>query len=159
MGEGRRFFEVVPATREHVFALAGNLRSEDCDELRGVGVGQKRALWRGLRRSVWSSAGLINGEVAAIWGLRLDGLGGRGVPWMLTSPVFATIPPWMAVREGSREIARMQELCPHLENHVAASYAKAIRFLKCLGFTIGPAEATGRDGALYCRFWMGRPYV
>jgi hypothetical protein len=151
----RHSYWIVPTTPEHVYALADSLRARDADELEATGVKVKRALWRGYRRSLWCRTAFVDGDIAAIWGLNASALSNYGVPWLLTAPAVERV-PFAIRREAGREVAKMLALCPVLENHVLASYAGAVRLLQSLGFTVFPAEPTGRNGALLSRFRLER---
>lgn len=138
----------------HLRTLARTLRAEDGAELAAMGTGSPQAiLWRCWRTSVLRRAALVDGEVAAAWGVTGSMMGGTGIPWLLTSPAVERVPVAF-VREGRRELAEMRALYPDLCNYVHAPYKKAIRFLALLGFTIDPPEPILPTGAYFCRFSM-----
>jgi hypothetical protein len=155
-----RGYAIVPASVEHLHALASHLRAQDEAEILGLGVSVKKALWRAYRNSVLCKAALVDGEVAAVWGLCLglrpgvNLLSDTGVPWLHTSYALERM-PIAFIKEARREVAAMRAVRPRLENHVLTSYASAIRFIKMMGFTVDPPEFTGVKGILYCRFHMG----
>lgn len=151
----RHSYWIVPTTPDHVYALADNLRAEDVEELAATGISARRALWRGYRRSLWCRTAFVDGEVAAIWGLNGGALSNFGVPWLLTGPAIERV-PFAFVKEARREVAQMARLCPHLENRVLASYAKAVKMLRMLGFEILPAEKFGARGKLFYPFRIVR---
>jgi hypothetical protein len=155
-----RSYAIVPCQPEHVVALAKTMRDADRKEIENLGFGVKKALYRAFRNSVMCKAALIHGEVAAIWGLavalreNVSPLSDLGTPWLHTSPLVEKI-PLSFVRVAKSELAAMCQLRPKLESFVAEDYAKAIKFLKILGFTVDKAEPLGLNGSLYCRFHMG----
>lgn len=59
----------MPATREHVYEMADNLRVADMGELAAFGVTAKKALWRGYRNSIMCRSVFVDGKIAAMWGL------------------------------------------------------------------------------------------
>jgi GNAT superfamily N-acetyltransferase len=108
-----------------------------------------------MARSLWAQAYVIDGEVAALVGLAADSmLGGVGAPWLLTGhPVNRHRK--LFLQETHRGVARMRAELPRLANHVHADYAEAIRWLRWLGFAIGPAQPRGPHLAPFRRFSIG----
>lgn len=153
-------YRIEPATREHVLAIGLKLRAEDVAEIAGLGGNVRKALWRGFRTSIWCRVASVDGELAAIWGLCVAGrpgigpLAGKAVPWLLTTDAIERIPVAF-VRHARREVAAMRQLYPALENHVAADYRRAVKFLRLIGFDVDAPEPVGVGGALFCRFHIG----
>ena len=147
----RHGYQIEPATVRHVYDLAANLRLADESEILGSGNGVKRSLWRAYRNSVLCKSAVIDGEVAAMWGLCLNMrpglslLSDLGVPWLHTTAAGERLPVSF-VKVAKAELAAMKALRPRLENHVAASYAQAIKFLRLIGFTV-EAPAAGATGS------------
>jgi len=144
---------IVPATLDHARAI--RLRRGDARELDALGVDRLRAFELSMARSLWADAYLIDGEVAALVGLAVDSLlGGIGAPWLLTGrPVDRHRK--LFLQETRRGVARMRAEFPRLANHVHAEYGEAIRWLRWLGFAIGPAEPKGPHAAPFRRFSIG----
>lgn len=157
---GDRCYWVLPTTPPHLSLLAQNMRDNDKAEVVGVGSTIKRALWRGYRNSILCRTALIDGKVAAVWGLcvgmknNVSLLSDIGVPWMLTTDAVEQLPISFC-RQGRREIAAMRAIKPKLESYVAADYVQAVRFLKLLGFDVDEPQPVGVDGALFRRFHIG----
>lgn len=155
-----RRYKIEPATREHVLAIGPKLRREDTAEIAGLGGNVRKALWRGFRRSIWCRVATVDGDLAAIWGLCVAGdtslglLSRKAMPWLLTTEAIEHIPVAF-VRHARREVASMRMLYPALENHVAADYRRAVKFLRLLGFTVDAAKPVGVGGALFRRFHIG----
>jgi hypothetical protein len=155
-----RRYTIEPATREHILAIGPKLREGDVAEITGLGGNVRKALWRGFRNSIWCRVATVDGELAAIWGLCVAGrlgigpLSGKAVPWLLTTAAIERIPVTF-VRHARREVAAMRQLYPALENHVAADYAQAVKFLHLIGFTVDPPEPVGLGGTPFCRFHIG----
>lgn len=148
--------EVVPARIEHVYALAATLRDDDRDEIEAAGLDVRRTLRESFRDSILRYTALVDGEIAAMWGLGGSMIAEVGYPWLLTAPPSERLPQTY-VKLAARNVAMMQSYRPRLENHVAARYQRAIRFVKLLGFTVEPAAPYGAKGALFHRFWKGSP--
>jgi len=121
----------------------------------------KRSLWRGYRNSIMCQTAIVDGTVAAIWGMTVgfvDGLsmlGDVGRPWLLTSPAVERV-PFAVVREAMAAVRRMLVVKPRLENYVLASYEKAVRVVRLVGFEIDE-PIINQNGVAYRRFHMTRP--
>jgi hypothetical protein len=161
---GSHRYSIESATPEHVYALAAKLRPEDCAEIIGSGNNPKRSLWRGFRNSVMCETAFVDGEVAAMWGLcvgfvpGLSLLGNVGRPWLLTSAAVEKV-PFAVVREAKRAVFGMLTVKPVLENYVLASYTRAVRLVRLVGFTVDETAAMSPNGVAYLRFSMTRPQV
>lgn len=127
---------IVHAEPEHIRALADRLRDADLAEIQSAGLGPMKALWRAYRASIYSKVLFVDGEIAAAWGLGGEPLGRSGQPWLLTSEAVERV-PFFFVREGRVEVEQMLRINPVLWGFVDDNYARAIRFLRLLGFGIG----------------------
>ena len=145
--------EVVPAAPDHARAI--RLRDGDAREIAAMGLSPLAAFEQSMARSLWARAYLVDGEVAALVGLAVGSvLGGIGAPWLLTGdPVDRHRK--LFLRETRRGVARMRAEFPQLANHVHAEYVEAIRWLRWLGFAIGPPQPRGPHGAPFRRFSIG----
>lgn len=156
----RHRYRVVPSIDAHVGMLLPKLRIDDLAEIDGTGSTARRSLWRGLRNSIVCETAFVDDEIAAMWGLAVSYIPGvsllsdKGAPWLLTSAAVERV-PFAVVREGRYAVARMLRIKPKLENYVLASYTRAVRTLRLIGFKIDKPEPIGRNGALYSRFHMG----
>lgn len=130
-------------------------------EIVGTGNTPKRSLWRGYRNSVMCQTAFVDGEVGAIWGLCVGALVGStllsdvGRPWLLTSAAAERV-PIAFVKEGRAATERMLRVKPFLENYVLASYTRAVRTLRIMGFTVDEPQPCGLGGLLYSRFHKSR---
>jgi len=112
------------------------------------------ALRKGLERSAVCWTGVWRGRPMGMCGCISMGLVGRvGSPWMLTTDEItqAALPFW---RENRRYLSGLMERYDLLFNYVDARHATSIRWLRRLGFSIGPAEPFGVDGLPFHRFEM-----
>lgn len=149
-------WKIVECEPAHLRQLAQNLRPEDAEEVRALGQpSAMRMLYRAWRLSVIRRTALVDGEVAACWGVLGSMMGGEGTPWLLTTPAIERVPVAFA-REGRREAAEMLAAYPRLVNYVHAPYRRAIGFLKIVGFSIDEAEPILPTGEYFHRFWMSR---
>lgn len=148
-------YQIVPSNISHVHRLAAILRSDDRHEIEAAGVDPRRAIRDSYRNAMMRHTAIVDDEVAAMWGLGGAFISDVGQPWLLTSAAIERVPVAM-VRVGREQVAAMLTLRPRLENHVAASYARACRFLVALGFTLDKPEPFGPRGELFHRFWIGQ---
>lgn len=149
-------YQIVPSEISHVHWLAARLRSEDRREIECAGINPRVAIRDSFRNGVMRSTALVDGEIAAMWGLGGTLLSNVGQPWLLTTPVIERVPVTM-VKVGREQVAAMLERRSRLENYVAAEYTRACRFLEVLGFTLDEPQVLGSKGAMFRRFWMGSP--
>lgn len=148
-------YRIVDATAEHVRLLGTRLRVEDQIEVTSAGLTPKQAVWRSWRHALIRRTAFIGDEIAAMWGVNGTVLGNTGNPWLLTTSAIEKM-PLAFLKEARREVGEMLEGHPVLSNHVAASYTRAIRFLRLLGFTVDEPRPFGPLRAPFCRFHMVR---
>lgn len=130
--------EIVPATQDHARQLALILRAADRDEVVAQsGLHPALALGMSLGSSDAAWTGLMDGQVAVIWGVAPQDELERdvGVPWMLGSDLIVQHPR-LFLTHCQAAVEEMQALFPILENHVDIRNTVAIRWLKWLGFDI-----------------------
>lgn len=144
--------EIVPATKAHGRALLSTLREGDREEVMAAGLRPGRAVMISLRDSLWSNAAMVDGEVAALWGVGGTLLSGIGRPWLLTGTACNQVSPLKFARVYRSEVGRMLASFFRLENYVDSKYTGAVRMLRLAGFTINDPEPFGQRGALFHRF-------
>lgn len=132
--------QAMPA---HIRELANNLQAEDKKEQLTFGVTPEKALFRSYKNSIIRRVGLIDGKVAAIWGVGGAFMGTKGTPWLLTSPEIRKISPLKFTRIYQQELQEMLNLFPVLENSIPTGYTAAIRLLHLVGFEVGMPELVG----------------
>jgi hypothetical protein len=148
-------YEIREAALRDALRLAKVLRDEDRLEITGDGFEPRDLLVWLCRDSIIARTGLIEGEIAAMWGLQGSMLGSVGVPWLFTSPKIRTM-PLAFYRESRREIAEMMVTRRRLETRVLSSYSHSIRLFTLLGFHVGTEETVGAGGARYRPMVMER---
>jgi len=144
-----------PAVDADIDDLLRDLRPADRDEAEALFPGRVDwAIRESLRQSflAWTAedadgAVFIFGLVAASL---LEGTGG---PWMLGTTRTEAYPREL-VRQARPYIARMLTVCPLLANYVDARNARAIRWLKRIGFTVLPPEPMGTAGLPFHPFYL-----
>lgn len=126
-------FEV--ATRSHILELRERLRAGDAAEVEAAGMSAATALWRSFRIASFARAAVVDGEVAAMWGMGGGPFARIGRPWLLTAPPVERIRKTL-IREGRAQVQLMLAICPELRGYVDSRYGGAIRFLEATGFSI-----------------------
>lgn len=145
---------IVPTTAEHIRELRETIRDEDRREIESYGFSCEKGLWRSYKRSLMTKTGLINGQVAAVWGCGGVYMGGVGSPWLLTSHTIKQLSPLKVARIYQKQVHQMLEMFPLLENFVLADYTESIRLLSICGFSIGEPEKLGNS--MFRKFRMER---
>lgn len=145
---------ILPAAIEHVYALSERLRDEDRHEIESAGLDPRRCLRDSFKNALHRRTAFVDGEIAAMWGLGGEFVSHVGSPWLLTTKAVERVPVSF-VKIGRSELADMLSLRNRLENYVAASYGRAVRFLNVMGFSIDPPKPFGPRQELFRRFWIG----
>jgi hypothetical protein len=129
--------QIVEATSAHAFELAARMRAEDRAEVWASDHQTAiEALEISSRGSEFARTLLINGEPAAIWGVRaIEELDGVYVAWLLTADIVDRYPITFC-RTAKAEIARILDRYPVICNMVDARYTKSLRWLGSLGFEV-----------------------
>lgn len=138
-----------------VYALAANLRAEDESEITGLGLDVRKSLRDSFRHGILRHTALVDGEIAAMWGLGGAMLSDEGAPWLMTTPLIERIPLTL-VKTSKTQVAEMLRQRQFLCNYVLATYRRACRFLEVLGFVLDPPVAMGPNHTPFRRFWMER---
>lgn len=145
--------EIVPARITHIGPIATRMRTIDCLECEAMGHSAKKALRDGLAHSdkVWTA--LVDGRPEAMFGVVVSSAIDRtGIPWFLgTDEVYRHGRD--LVRLGPYFIRQCVDSSRNLSNLVSVYNIKALRLLKCWGFTIGDEIILARD-IPFKRFWM-----
>ena len=97
---------------------------------------------------------LIDGEIAAMWGVVGTPIGDTGVPWLMTSPVVYKTSPIKFARIYKSQVKKMINIFPYLVNFVDSRYNSSMKMLRLAGFNLDAPEPHGPNGELFCRFWM-----
>lgn len=145
--------EIVTATLAHVQELGKNMNAEDIAELKALGMKPHRALWRSWRVSVVRKAIIVDGEVAAIWGVVGGILGVSGAVWLLTGPKLRKLHPITIARIYRNEVRELLETYQVIENLVDCGYIGAVRMLKIAGFSFDAPMPIGKYKSSFMRFY------
>lgn len=143
---------IVPTIPAHITELCGTLRDMDRLEIEQYGMSGEDGLWLSYKAGLMNQTAIIDGEVAAVWGVAGEYLGDIGQPWLMTSSAIKKISPLRFAKYYQREVFKMLEFFDILENYVLAEYEGAVRLLSIIGFTIGEPEPFGTG--MYRKFSM-----
>lgn len=142
---------MVPAAPEHADALAARMRPADVAEvLASDGHTPGEAVRYAIASSTEAWAWLVDGEVAAIWGLGLlSFLGDIWTPWLLTSDLVEHHRKAFlrACREQLAQLRRHHVLI----NFIDARHTRALRWVRALGFEVADAAPYGASGLPFHR--------
>jgi hypothetical protein len=144
---------ILPATAKDIIELRKTMREEDRREVLNLGPCLRRILWDSFNYTHDPKTIFVDGKLAAIFGCSGVLLGQVGKPWLLTTTVSEKYPV-LFVRTYREQVAEMLKNYPVLENMVDASYAKAIKLLEMVGFSIGEPEEYGYYKKPFRRFTM-----
>lgn len=148
-------YQIVLTDRTHVAALGANLRDGDLSEVQAAGMTGQRALWRSYRAAYYTSTAVVDGEVAAIWGVGGSPMGRIGRPWLLTSPVVERV-RLAFLREARFEVGKMLAIYPEMRGFVDSRYKGALRLLQALGFDLSSPMPFGPLGMPFCEYRIRR---
>lgn len=146
---------VRPSEISDVYRLAADLRAGDAAEITGLDLDPVAVIRGSYRSAIWRRTAVVDGRIAAMWGLGGALLDDEGAPWLLTTPAAERVPVTF-VRLARANVAEMLRDRRRLSNVVASSYRQACRLLEVLGFTLDAPRPMGPRGLLYQRFWMAR---
>lgn len=128
---------IVPATVGHAERIAEHLRDEDRAELVAA-VGPRLAaevVRESIERSMMARALLIDGEVAAIYGVAPSVLPEAGIVWMVTGTLVDDHPR-LFWEQCKRRLTDVFERYEAVFNWVDARYSRSLNWLRHLGFTV-----------------------
>lgn len=110
-------------------------RSPVCDNVNAIKVLYE---WWGTSDKVW--AGLVNNEIACLWGLAPPTfLSDNAYLWLLTTDLIEDH-KFLFIRYSQRYIEQMLEIYPRIVGHVETDNAQATRWIRWLGAEIGEPE-------------------
>ncbi|PQM29401.1 hypothetical protein CVO77_00225 [Sphingopyxis lindanitolerans] len=148
-----RLVEAEPA---HIPFLAENMRPSDVAECAAFGRDPSDALANALTISLWALTAIVDDQPHAMMGVASRSMiEGVGIPWMLgTERVYDHGRD--LVRHAPVVLAEMHATFPQLENLVSADNARALRFLRHVGFEICEAPINV-SGTAFLHFHRGGP--
>lgn len=139
-----------------VLAIAPHMRREDIEEVISFGQSPTTALTYSWENSDDCAVVTIDGVIACALGVMRSGiLGNSGMPWFLTTDVLNSFSAQKELLKHSPQVVSVfMNSYDKLHNYVDARYEKAIRWLKWLGFEVGPEIYNPLTGGTLRRFVM-----
>ena len=156
MSKPKTNYEIRECTARDIKAVRNKLRQPDADELRKMlGCEEPHfAVIESYRRATECYVGLIDGEIACIWGVwKYSILSDRATVWLFSTEVIEKSPVVVA-RFMKREFKKLRDRYDSLENFIDNDNTFYKHWLKWLGFTIDEPEPLGCHGELFCHFYI-----
>jgi len=136
-------------------ALVENMRQADRDEVAAISSRPLRQIVQdSVELSSYVKSGLVNGEIACIWGVcPISIIGSKGSPWLLATPVIEKH-PMAFLRRCKPFIKKFRSLYKYMENYVDVRNKVAIHWLKWMGFKFDEARPYGVQNKDFYHFSM-----
>ena len=136
--------EVLPVTVVDVASILPIVRQADIDEItEALGIPMEEALLDAITGSLNAKKIVVDGLVVAVFGDAVHSiLGSVGVPWLI-STIHVEKHAKAFLKVCKPEVQGMLTRHRHLMNYVDARNTVAMRWLKWLGFSFGPAAPYG----------------
>jgi len=144
-------YEIIPATSSHAAVVAACIRQADRDELAMIGQSPLFAAVSSLNASLKAWAGIVDGSPICMFGVS-EWPDGTGRPWMIATEELEPNQK-IFLRKCRICVDAMQEGYGILHNFVSAENKTAIKWLRWLGFTIGPLQPYGINDEPFYYFW------
>lgn len=139
--------EIRPAQESDLLYVLANAEPHGAKAVRMMGT--QMALYS-LMASSSVEAGFIDGEPVSIWGLqRLSLLSDQGLLWMINTPK-AYEHPLVFARRSRIMMEQFLRECSCIIGYVQTDFSQSIRWMKWLGFSIGPVYTWHGVEAHYC---------
>lgn len=136
---------IVPSTIEHVHELQKDLRDGEKKEIQAFGTTPEEGLAYSFRVGDFKKTALVDGKVAAMWGLQGSLLGQVGHPYFLTGHQALKVSPLRFTKIYLSQLNEMKKRYPVLENYVDVDYQGAVRLLRIAGFDLELFHFNGHD--------------
>lgn len=148
-------YAIVPATLDHAGHVAAFLRAADAAEVfASHGLDAQSACRLSVVQSVEAWAGLADGEPVCLFGVApVSMVGGEFSPWMLGT--FSLDRHAGAfLRRNRAMVQQWRQRYPVMSNQVDARNTASIRWLRWLGFSVGPEHPAGILGLPFHPFTL-----
>lgn len=119
----------------HLREMATAMMEDSKEVAKLTGISPLKLLWISYRKSIICHTALINGKVAAIWGVYGVLFADTGEPWLIVAPMVEDY-PFRTAFIYKKELQKMQEFFPILQEFVPATNEKSIRLLQLMGFRV-----------------------
>lgn len=146
--------EIRDSTLDDVSLLGATMREADRKEAIALGLDPLEGLYYAYTHSVYRKTALVDGKIAAMWGIGGDLFGDVGRPYFVTGEGVYKISSLHFSKIYTKEVKSMKQFFPYLENYVDASYEGAVRMLKIAGFELTGPIQLGPNKSPFYRFSM-----
>lgn len=126
--------EVVQSTPEHLVELTKRIRHKDAQESLKLGFEPLVAITQCFKYAVLRKTVLINGEVAAVFGVTGSFFAEQNTLYLITSEVVNQVSPLTFVKIYLQELEKMISTFNKLVCYVDVDYKEAVRLLELVGF-------------------------
>jgi hypothetical protein len=148
--------EIRDSKYSDINQLVTTIRDKDKEEVRKLGSTPRQALLTSYRNSYIRRTGLVDGKVAAMWGVAGPLTSIVGSPYLLTGIEFEKVQPLKIVRLYGAEVRQILQLFPSLEVLVDQSYHESINLMKLVGFRIEKTVYVGKENYLFVKMVAGQ---
>jgi hypothetical protein len=147
--------EIRDIEPQDIDVLVRNMRQADRDEVKASTVLPLRTVIdHSVRLSSYSKAGLVDGELACMWGVcPISMLSSKGAPWMLATYEIEKH-PMSFLRRCRPHVKKLKDSYRSMENYVDVRNTVAIHWLKWMGFKMEEPQAWGVQGLDFHKFTM-----
>jgi len=137
-------YEIRESKLEDAFLMAHNMREVDVQEIWASHmIRPLEALVYCIRNSENSTTGLVDGEIACMFGIiRQNLLGSVGTIWLLGTDLLK-MHGIRFLRENKKKIVEISEEFTIIENYCDARNRATLKWLDWLGFVIEEAKPYG----------------
>lgn len=135
--------------------MASRMRADDRAEVVAGGAVPRHLvfeLWRGSHESY---AGLIDGDLAAMFGCAGPLLAPSGHVWLLTTPTIELMPIAFA-KEARAFLRRILEIKTEVYSGCVEGYERSLRLWRMLGFQVREPTVVPQTGARFHMLVMER---
>ena len=134
----------LETTPLHLRMMSEAMESASAETAVKMGLTPLKALWSSYRQSIICKSAFIDGKLAAIWGVSGSMFGDTGRVWLVLTPETQQYPFRVAFRYR-KEINKMLDMFPILEEYVPEGNEKSIRMLELMGFKVSKNRIPLRD--------------
>lgn len=138
---------VIDTISAHIREMSSAMHAETAETARKLGMEPHKALWHSYRKSLICRSIFIDGKIAAIFGIGGVMLGEVGQPFLVMTPEVDEYPMRVAFAY-KRELRKMAEMFPVLEDYIDETNEKGIGMLKLMGFKISKNKIPLGDAVL-----------
>lgn len=126
--------EIVQSKPEHLIALSDNIRQKDRIESLRLGVEPLKALTQCFKYAIVRKTILIDGKVAAVFGVTGNLFANQNTLYLATSNTVKQVSSLTFVRTYIQELDKLKAAFEKLVCYVDAEYYEAIKLLELVGF-------------------------